>query len=192
MNKSKIFWLIATIALSSCNQGLRSPIELKIVAIEPKPIVGQVSTVTFTVTSNYITPATISTRLFDTEIGYYPETEIFWEGTLKANESQEFLWTICILNSGRWQFDIGIESPEKLGDGEQRFIDSDFNHAEVAKYFEGPSEIVITIDPTQIVPVRDTPTLVPDENQVDDIVTNPPIKPVNILSEECLETKSQP
>ena len=193
IGKLKLFWLVVILmVLNSCSQGGRSTIELEIISIKPDPIVGQVATVAFTVTSIYDESATISTRLFDTAIGYYPDTEVFWEGTLTANKSQEFLWTICVLNPGRWRLDIGAESPKKNGDGQTRYIDSDFNHAEVAKYFEGPAEIVITVDPTLIVPVGDTPTLVPDKNKEDDTTINPIIEPQIILSQECLEADSQP
>lgn len=186
--------LITIIILVSCNQGPRSGVELEIISIEPEPIVGQVATVTFEITTNYSSPATISTRFFDTAIGInnYPEMKNFWDGSLTANESRKFFLTVCVLNPGIWQLNIDVVTPEKLGDGEQRFIESDFDHAEVARYFEGPSEIIITVDPTLIVPPRDTPTLIPNDNQDENGMIRPTVEPVINLSQECLEADSQP
>ena len=190
ISKLKLLWLLVILTvLNSCNQGGRSPIELEIISIEPDPIVGQVATVAFAVTSIYDVSATISTRLFDTAIGHYPDIEVFWEGTLTANESQEFLWTMCVLNPGRWRLDIGVESPEKYGDGQTRYIDSDFAHAEVAKYFEGPAKVTRLVT---VFPIEDTPTFTSEENQVENITANSTMEPQILLSQECLEANSQP
>ncbi len=185
--KTTWFLILVTI-LVSCSQGPNSGVDLQIISIKPEPIVGQVATVIFTITSNYSTSATISTRLFDTAIGYYPEPQTLWEGSLVADESQEFLWTICVLNPGRWQLDIGVITPEKLGDGEQRFIESDFAGAEVARYFEEPAEVTRL---ATVISTENASTHIPPETEEVIISTSTPEPPTN-LSQECLTADSLP
>ena len=184
LNKPLFLFLI-TLLLGSCTQGGRPPVHLRITSIDPEPVVGQVSSVTFTVTPDFnLSEATISTRFFDTALGYYPKAEPFWSGDLIANETQEFTWNICVLNSGRWQLDIDIlaTSPEGYGDGERRYIDSDYDSAEIKRQTEGPAEVT-----------RLVTTIIPGGNSsANEDAYASSGEPVFNVSSECLATHTQP
>jgi hypothetical protein len=122
-NQPNRFWHVinlcvcAALWLSACGQA-GVPLQITNVSVSPEPIVGQIVTLTVEIMSTHDEPDVTFTLNTLEEYGnklHLVSGEPEWAGSLTANQTQAFQFSVCVWEEGSWP--IRISAISRLPDG---------------------------------------------------------------------------